>query len=532
MATKVLVKNGKLATYGGKVVEVEASGVETIEWHQCPEAVRNYLDNVTYDPSDYSTSQIANYAPAEAIASSYKPIGQDAGGVTHYNEEPNVLTPWAAGGKAGTLKPLDVRRYINTAYAANVRDLGGWPCDGGTVRYGLLYRGGEITANDRAVLVGECGIRHELNLRGASEANRTASPLGGDIWFTCPTEFVWYSLTDKATWKEILNCVIDAVTHNEPVYFHCSAGADRTGTVACILEALLGMSQSDIDKDYELTCFYTGTGTDAQARRRNETDWKNLITAINQHAGSSFRDKVVNFAASCGVPISKINAYRAAMSTGTPEALTGGTHTVTLNLTHVSSSNATTTVEDQRAYTATLTADVDYTIQAVTITMGGADISSCYADGVISIPNVTGDVVITAVAAATVYADIELYSADGVTINKKYSGTNIVDGNGYYLTAVVPVNMAKYRYIKVNGAHMSGYAGAVVRAEPTLYKIAFYKSEAIYAVKYTNDIALTTDANQKQWTIDMSKYTHYQSCDAVQLSVLISMSAIASADVL
>ena len=41
MATKVLVKDGKLATYGGKVVEVEVSGAEAIEWHQCPEAVRN-----------------------------------------------------------------------------------------------------------------------------------------------------------------------------------------------------------------------------------------------------------------------------------------------------------------------------------------------------------------------------------------------------------------------------------------------------------------------------------------------------------
>lgn len=532
MAVKVLTKDGKLATYGGKAAQVEASGAEAIEWHQCPETVRNYLANVSYDPSDYSTSQIANYAPADAVASNYKPIGQDAGGVTHYNEAPNVETPWAAGGKAGTLKPLDVRRYINTVYAANVRDIGGWPCDGGSVKYGLLYRGGEITENDRAVLVGECGVRHELNLRGTSEANRTASPLGSDIWYTCPTEFVWYSLTDKETWKEILNCVIDAVIHNEPVYFHCSAGADRTGTVACILEAMLGMSQSDIDKDYELTCFYTGTGTDAQARRRNETDWKNLITQINQYTGSSFRDRAVNFATACGVPISKINAYRAAMSTGTPETLTGGTHTVTLSLMHVSSSNTATTVEDQGAFTATLTADVDYTIQTVTITMGGTDISSCYADGVISIPNVTGDVVITAVATATVYADIALYSPNGVMLNKKYSGNNIVDGNGYYLTAVVPVNMAKYRYIKVNGAHMSGYGGATTAADPTLYKVAFLKSGVIGAVKYTDNIALSSDPTTKQWTMDMSKYAQYQQYDAVQLSVLISTAAITSGDVL
>lgn len=535
IAAAIREKNGTATKY--KVAEMAdavraLSGSEAVEWHQCPEAVRNYLANVTYDPADYTVSQIASYAPAEAVADNTKPIGQTVGGTTYYNQEPNTKTPFASGNKAGTLKPLDRLRWIKSAYASNVRDLGGWPCDGGTVRYGLLFRGGEVTASDRAVLVQECGARHELNLRGAEEANRTTSPLGSDVWFYCPTNFVWYSLTDKATWKEILLYVIEAVTHNEPVYFHCSAGADRTGTVACILEAILGMSQSDIDKDYELTCFSTGTGTDANARRRNETDWKNLIAAINGHSGASFRDKAVNFATSCGIPISRINAFRAAMSTGTPEVLTGGTHTVTNNLTHVSTSNTATQVEDQGSYTATLTADEDYTIQSVTITMGGADISSCYANGVVSIQSVTGDVVITAVAAATVYADIELYRTDGVTLNKKYSGTSIVNGNGYYLTTVVPVNMAKYRYIKVNGAHISGYPGAVNASNPTLYKIAFMKNGAIYAVQYTDTLALSSDKNAKQWNMDMSKYTHYQQCDAIQLSVLVSTSAITSADVI
>lgn len=511
---------------------IALSSKAAVEWHQCPEAVRNYLTNVTYDPSDYSTSQIASYAPATSVVSNTKPIGKTVDGNTYYNEVPNKLTPFAGESAAGTLKPLDMLRWLNTPRAINVRDLGGWACDGGTVRYGLLFRGGEITAADRDVLVGACGVRHELNLRGAEEANRTASPLGSDVWFYCPTNFVWYSLADKATWKEILLYVIEAVTHNEPVYFHCSAGADRTATVACLLEAILGMNQSDIDKDYELTCFHTGTGTDAEARRRNEKDWKNLIAQINQHAGDTFRDKAVNFATSCGIPVSKINAFRAAMSTGTPETLTGGTHTITNTLTHVSNSNTDTQVEDQGSYTATLTADVDYTIQSVTVTMGGVDISSCYANGVITIPNVTGDVVITAVAAATVYADIELYSPNGVTLNKKYSGNNIVDGNGYYLTVVVPVNMAKYRYIKVNGAHMAGYDGNISTSNPLLYKVAFIKNGVIFAVQYTNNIALSSDKNAMQWNIDMSKYAGYQQCDAVQLSVMVSTSAITSADVL
>lgn len=542
IADAIRAKNGTTTKY--KIGEMAGAiqgitGAEEVAWHQCPEAVRNYLANVTYDPNDYSTTQIANYAPATAVASNYKPIGKTVGGVTYYNEVPNVLTPFAGTGAAGTLKPLDALRWLNTPQAANVRDLGGWACDGGTVRYGLLFRGGEVTSADRDVLVGECGVRHDLNLRGAEEANRTASPLGSDVWFYCPTNFVWYSLADKATWKEILLYVIEAVTHNEPVYFHCSAGADRTGTVACLLEALLGMSRSDINKDYELTCFSTGTGTDAAARRRNETDWGNLIGQINAHSGSTFRDKAVNFATSCGVPVSKINAFRVAMSTGTPETLTGGTHTITNSLTHVSTSNTATQVEDQGSYTATLTADVDYTIQSVTVTMGGADISGCYANGVVSIPSVTGDVVITAVAVATVYSDIELYKTDGVELNKKFSGTSIVDGSGNYITVQVPVNMKKYRYIKVIGAHMSGYSGAVSQNDATFYKLAFLNNGTVQAVQYTNNLALSSDMSAKTWTIDMSKYANYQQCNAVRMQFLastsglpITMDNVASADML
>lgn len=529
IADAIRAKNGSGATYkiGEMAAAVQAiTGAEAVAWHQCPEAVRNYLAAVTYDANDDSVSHIAEYAPATAVASNHKPIGKTVGGVTYYNEVPNVLTPFAGTGAAGTLKPLDALRWLNTPQATNVRDLGGWACDGGTVRYDLLFRGGEITAADRDVLVGACGVRHDLNLRGAEESGRTTSPLGSDVWFYCPTNFVWYSLADKATWKEILLYVIEAVTHNEPVYFHCSAGADRTGTVACLLEALLGMSRSDIDKDYELTCFSTGTGTDAAARRRNETDWGNLIGQINAHSGSTFRDKAVNFATSCGVPVSKINAFRVAMSTGSPGALTGGTHTVTNTLTHVSTSNAATVVENQAAYTATLTADVDYTIQSVTVTMGGTDISSCYVGGVITIPNVTGDVVITAVAAATVYADIELYKTDGVELNKKFSGTSIVDGNGNYITVQVPVNMKKYRYIKVSGAHMSGYSGAVSQNDATFYKLAFLHNGTVQAVQYTNNLALSSDMSAKTWTIDMSKYANYQQCDAVRMQFLASTSGL------
>lgn len=415
MALKTLYKDGKPLVYGGKTLKADVSGgaMEALEWHQCPELVRNYLANVVYDPADYSTSQIASYAPAKDVVSNYKPIGQEAGGAMHYNEVPNVLTPFAGTDAAGTLKPMDALRWIrtrnNSAEAWNVRDLGGWACDGGTVKYGLLIRGGKLAAEDRAVLVGELGIQHDLDLRGregggsGDEPEMTASPLGSDVWYTRTQQYAWYALVPVETWQAYLRCVIDAVTHREPVYFHCTAGADRTGTLACVLEGLLGMSQSNIDKDYELTTFYSGSGSDATARRRNEADWKGLINAINAVSGDSFRDKCVHFAVgTCGMSMADINAYRAAMIDGTPETL-HWYQTITKNLTGCTISNSASQVDYGEAYTATITPESGKTITSVVIKMGGVDITStAYSagSGAINIAKVMGAVTITAAASA------------------------------------------------------------------------------------------------------------------------------------
>lgn len=432
IANAIRAKDGSTATMTldqmPEKIAALSSKVAT-EWHQCPEAVRNYLANVTYDPSDYSTSQIANYAPATAVVSNYKPIGQTAGGVTHYNEVPNVLTPFAGTNIAGTLKPLDALRWIRTSAGAtawNVRDLGGWACDGGTVKYGLLFRGGKLAAADRTVLVGELGIQHDLDLRGREgggaddEPDMTESPLGSDVWYTRTQQYAWYALTPVATWQTYLRCVIDAVTHREPVYFHCTAGADRTGTLACVLEGLLGLSQSDIDKDYELTTFYSGSGSDATARRRNESDWKGLINAINAVSGDTFRDKCVHFAVgTCGMSMADINAYRAAMIDGAPETL-HWYQAITKNLTGCTISNNASQVDYGEAYTATIAAESGKKLTSVAVIMGGTDISGSAVTGeTINIERVTGDVTITAVA--TVAGPTNIIDTIGISANTRLS---------------------------------------------------------------------------------------------------------------
>lgn len=74
-------------------------------------------------------------------------------------------------------------------------------------------------------------------------------------------------------------------------------------------------------------------------------------------------------------------------------------YSVSYALTSVTSSSAVATIKSGEAYTTTLSVADNYTIKSVTVTMGGVDITSeAYSNGTISISEVTGDVVITAVA--------------------------------------------------------------------------------------------------------------------------------------
>lgn len=78
------------------------------------------------------------------------------------------------------------------------------------------------------------------------------------------------------------------------------------------------------------------------------------------------------------------------------------TWSITSVLTNATSSNSATSVADGSSYSATITAEEGYTISSFTVMMGGVDITdTAYADGVITLAAVTGDVIITVNASAS-----------------------------------------------------------------------------------------------------------------------------------
>lgn len=326
---------------------------EHYEWNQTSETVRSFLSaaKATYSPSNYTVSVIGDYAPVERSLEDERPLGctfqikqagtltigdyskkVEAGSFTAYNIIPNssaTFTVTDSKGKIlqwGTLNPTHYLRQIKSTNSRNARDLGGWSCDGGTVKYGKIIRGGAVTADDRDVFVNQLGIQTEIELRGKNDNNwtdsypvPTASEMGDDVDFHIYDEYAWYGFTKKELCKEILGDIFDAVKNDRPVYMHCHAGADRTGTISFILEAILGFSQTDMDTDFELTTYYVGR---KNARCRNSEGWCSMMNQINGFNGNTFRDKAVNCVLSLGFSIDEINAFRAKMIDGTPEVLT------------------------------------------------------------------------------------------------------------------------------------------------------------------------------------------------------------------
>ena len=75
------------------------------------------------------------------------------------------------------------------------------------------------------------------------------------------------------------------------------------------------------------------------------------------------------------------------------------TYSITNNLTKCTNNNDSVSVNKNGSYTAEITANDGYNLYSVSVTMGGIIITrDVYSDGNITISNVTGDVVITAVA--------------------------------------------------------------------------------------------------------------------------------------
>lgn len=224
-------------------------------------------------------------------------------------------------------------RLLRAEGVRNFRDLGGWmTVDGRRVRQDMIYRSAGLRSSSRLkgslfrqtvqlgarrvtdagleTLRSEFKIRTDLELRTEKETSGlTASLLGPDVrWVNI--SFAAYDFIDgrergREPFAKIFRELLDRAHY--PVLCHCSGGRDRTGTLAFLLNAILGVAEEDLCRDWELSIL-SDKGADFVSGRIER-----LLAYLHTLPGRTINEQAVSYAKFCGITESELAAFRELM---------------------------------------------------------------------------------------------------------------------------------------------------------------------------------------------------------------------------
>ena len=206
----------------------------------------------------------------------------------------------------------------------NIRDCGGWKTqDGRRVRYGRLYRSGELnnvnprrrkrnftlSAASRAFFTDTLGIRTDIDLRSNTECDgMTGSPLGTNVvWRHIPS--LAYARLDspegRKAFAKVFRTLLDEQAY--PALIHCRAGRDRAGTAVFLLNALLGVPERDLRRDWEYS---------ERAKRNAFFNYRSLegvFEILAAHPGETVNARAEAFVHSLGFTDADFAKFRSLM---------------------------------------------------------------------------------------------------------------------------------------------------------------------------------------------------------------------------
>ena len=219
----------------------------------------------------------------------------------------------------------------------NIRDLGGWrTTDGRRIRRGIAFRGqglndnsvnGEsagrnrLTAEDVRYMTETLGIKTDLDLRTKGEiADMKESPLGPSVRFVHNSSRAYKEIFEKEGMEAMArNVRLFCDRGNLPVFFHCIGGADRTGSLAYVLNGVCGVAKEDLERDWEST-FYPDIPEVLEnvsgVPFSDGTYWRgshHFDKGFAKYPGATLKEKIEAYLADCGVTQDEIAQLRSVL---------------------------------------------------------------------------------------------------------------------------------------------------------------------------------------------------------------------------
>lgn len=233
---------------------------------------QDFSDSVTFVP------------PMEKQITSYEIRNNFPNRIYYYKVEEFLNNGSVNQVACGVYRTVGQVRMIRVRGAHNMRDLGGWPTQFGVpIKYGYMYRSGnldKVTGEGIHDLVDNLNVHAELDLRGglSGERLRGSSPLGDDVDYIqiANDSYVGALQSQGRIYVRDLEWIIARLREGKSVDWHCAVGCDRCGTLSFLIGGLLGMSEVDLCRDYELSSFR------GHKRYRSHSGFRNMIPYIKK----------------------------------------------------------------------------------------------------------------------------------------------------------------------------------------------------------------------------------------------------------